>query len=135
MAGIYEMVGFGSSALLKQKESRRSRSYSFLRRYRLMINSIVSFSSIPLELVFYSGVAITLLSLMASVALVYRWLVNDLIVPGWISIVVSIWLVGGIIISFLGIISIYMSVVFKEVKARPRTIVKAIENSGGTHGQ
>jgi putative glycosyltransferase len=72
---------------------------------------------------------------MASVALVYRWLVNDLIVPGWISIVVSIWLVGGIIISFLGIISIYMSVVFKEVKARPRTIVKAIENFGGTHGQ
>lgn len=135
MAGIYEMVGFRSSALIKQKASQRGRSYSFLRRYRLMINSIVSFSSIPLELVFYSGIAITVLSLTASMALVYGWLVSNVIVPGWVSIVVSIWLVGGIIISFLGIISIYMSVVFKEVKARPRTIVKEIENCGGANGQ
>jgi putative glycosyltransferase len=135
MAGIYEMVGFQSGALIKQKTSRRSPSYSFLRRYRLMINSIVSFSSIPLELVFYSGIAITLLSILISLALVYGWLVSNLIVPGWVSILMSIWLVGGIIISFLGIISIYLSVIFKEVKARPRTIVMEIENYGGVDGQ
>jgi putative glycosyltransferase len=135
MAGIYEMVGFRSSALVKQKSSKRSSSYSFLRRYRLMINSIVSFSSIPLELVFYSGLAITTLSALISLGLLYGWLVTDLIVPGWVSIVMSIWLVGGIVISFLGIISIYLSVVFKEVKARPRTIVKVVENYGVTDGQ
>ena len=135
MAGIYEMVGFQSSALIRQKAPQRDRSYSFLRRYRLMIHSIVSFSSLPLEMVFYSGVAITFLSLVISLALVYRRLVSNLIVPGWISVVVSIWLVGGIIISFLGVISIYMSVIFKEVKARPRTIVKEIENYGGADGQ
>ena len=135
MAGIYEMVGYRSSAIVKQKAAQRGRSYSFLRRYRLMINSIVSFSSFPLEMVFYCGVAITLLSLVISLVLVYGWLVTNLIVPGWVSIVVSIWLVGGIVISFLGIISIYMSVIFKEVKARPRTIVKQIENYGGTDGQ
>lgn len=135
MAGIYEMVGFRSSALVKQKSSKRGSSYSFLRRYRLMINSIVSFSSIPLELVFYSGLAITTLSALISLGLLYGWLVTDLIVPGWVSIVMSIWLVGGIVISFLGIISIYLSVVFKEVKARPRTIVKAVENYGVTDGQ
>ena len=135
MAGIYEMVGFRSSALVKQKASKRGSSYSFLRRYRLMINSIVSFSSIPLELVFYTGLAITTLSVLISLWLLYGWLVTDLIVPGWVSIVMSIWLVGGIVISFLGIISIYLSVVFKEVKARPRTIVKAVENYGVADGQ
>lgn len=135
MAGIYEMVGFRSSALVKCKAQQRGRSYSFLRRYRLMINSIVSFSSLPLEMVFYAGLGITFFSLVVSLALAYGWLVTDLIVPGWVSIVVSIWLVGGIIISFLGVISIYLAVVFKEVKARPRTIVKEIESRGGTHGQ
>jgi putative glycosyltransferase len=135
MAGIYEMVGFRSSALVKQKSSKRGSSYSFLRRYRLMINAIVSFSSVPLELVFYSGLAITTLSVLISLGLLYGWLVTDLIVPGWVSIVMSIWLVGGIVISFLGIISIYLSVVFKEVKARPRTIVKVVENYGVTDGQ
>lgn len=135
MAGIYEMVGFRSSALVMRKAAQRERSYSFLRRYRLMINSIVSFSSFPLEMVFYSGLAITTLSVIISLALVYRWLVSNLIVPGWVSIVVSIWLVGGMIISFLGVISIYMSVVFKEVKARPRTIVKEVEHFGESHEQ
>lgn len=135
MAGIYEMVGFRSSALVKQKSSKRGSSYSFLRRYRLMINSIVSFSSIPLELVFYTGLAITTLSVLISMWLLYGWLVTDLIVPGWVSIVMSIWLVGGIVISFLGIISIYLSVIFKEVKARPRTIVKEVENYGVADGQ
>lgn len=135
MAGIYEMVGFQSQALVRQKAAQRGRSYSFLRRYRLMINSIVSFSSFPLEMVFYSGLAITLLALAISVALVYGWLVSDLIVPGWVSIVMSIWLVGGIVISFLGVISIYMSVIFKEIKARPRTIVREVEHFGETNGQ
>lgn len=130
MAGIYEMVGFRSSAIVKHRAPQRGRSYSFLRRYRLMINSIVSFSSFPLEMVFYSGIAITLLALIFSLALVYRWLFSNLTVPGWLSIVVSIWLVGGIVVSFLGVISIYLSVIFKEVKARPRTIVKDVENFG-----
>jgi len=135
MAGLYEMVGFESSALVRQKAPQRARSYSFLRRYRLMVNSMVSFSSLPLEMVFYTGVGITLLALVVSAALIYLWLVSNITVPGWISIVVSIWLVGGIIISFLGIISVYLSVIFKEVKARPRTIVREIENHGDVGGQ
>jgi putative glycosyltransferase len=135
MAGIYEMAGFDSRALVRRKAPQRRRSYSFLRRYRLMVNSMVSFSSLPLEMVFYSGLVMTALSLVFSLALIYRRMVSNIIVPGWISIVVSIWLVGGIIISFLGIISVYLSVIFKEVKARPRTIVKEIEHYGDNGGQ
>jgi putative glycosyltransferase len=43
---------------------------------------------------------------------------------GWTSIVVSIWFFGGLIILLLGIIGIYLSKVFIEVKNRPYSIIK-----------
>ena len=47
---------------------------------------------------------------------------------GWTSVMASIWLMGGIIISFIGIIGIYLSKIFIETKKRPFTIVKKIYN-------
>jgi putative glycosyltransferase len=48
---------------------------------------------------------------------------------GWTSVMVSIWLLGGMIISFVGVIGIYLSKIFTETKQRPSTIVREI------HGQ
>lgn len=127
LAGIYELVGFNTKYLLKQKDPSISSRYSFWRRYKLFIKSITSFSSAPLESVFYFGILITMSSFLAAAYLVYLWFQKSL-VPGWASIVVSVWLVGGIVISILGLMSIYFSTIFREVKGRPRTIVKTIEN-------
>jgi putative glycosyltransferase len=43
---------------------------------------------------------------------------------GWTSVIVSIWLLGGLTISFIGIIGIYLSKIFLETKQRPFTIIK-----------
>ena len=40
-------------------------------------------------------------------------------VPGWASIMVSIWFLGGLIIFCIGVIGIYLAKVFTEVKQRP----------------
>ncbi len=45
---------------------------------------------------------------------------------GWASIVVSIWFLGGLTISFLGVIGIYLAKVFNETKGRPLYVVKAV---------
>lgn len=45
---------------------------------------------------------------------------------GWTSVMASIWLLGGMIISFIGIIGIYLSKIFTETKQRPYTIVRQI---------
>jgi putative glycosyltransferase len=47
---------------------------------------------------------------------------------GWKSVMASIWLLGGVIISFIGVIGIYLSKIFIETKQRPFTIVKKIYN-------
>ena len=45
---------------------------------------------------------------------------------GWASVIVSIWLLGGITIFCLGVIGIYLSKIFIEVKQRPYTIIRDI---------
>ena len=45
---------------------------------------------------------------------------------GWASIVVSIWFLGGLMISFLGVIGIYLAKVFNETKGRPLYVVKSL---------
>jgi putative glycosyltransferase len=52
----------------------------------------------------------------------------EAIVSGFTSIIVSIWLVGGVIIAVLGVVGIYVSQLFVEAKGRPRTIVRKIHN-------
>jgi putative glycosyltransferase len=47
-------------------------------------------------------------------------------IDGWTSVMASIWLLGGLIILFLGIVGIYLSKMFSEIKRRPYTIVRQI---------
>jgi putative glycosyltransferase len=55
-----------------------------------------------------------------------RWFVEDVPVEGWTSVIASIWLLGGLIISFLGVIGIYLAKVFSEAKRRPYSIVRKV---------
>jgi putative glycosyltransferase len=56
--------------------------------------------------------------------LIIRKLFFDIELLGWTSLIVSVWLIGGIIIFCLGVIGIYLSKIFIEVKERPYTVVK-----------
>jgi len=49
---------------------------------------------------------------------------------GWASVMVSLWLIGGVLIFCVGIIGIYISRIFIETKGRPYTIVRRVH--GGT---
>ena len=54
----------------------------------------------------------------------------DEVLSGWASLMASIWLLGGMIIAFLGIIGIYLSKIFLEVKRRPLSIIRQIYFKG-----
>jgi putative glycosyltransferase len=83
----------------------------------------------PLRLIFYVGLVIFAGSLISAAYLVVLRLTMATPMDGWTSLMVSVWLLGGMIISFLGLIGIYLSKVFAEIKQRPSYIVRAI------HGQ
>jgi putative glycosyltransferase len=90
------------------------------------VNSVTSFSNIPLYAIFYFGATISLLASIGSVYIVVLRLFSSTPLSGWTSVIASIWLIGGLIISFVGIIGIYLAKVFSETKRRPYTIVREV---------
>jgi putative glycosyltransferase len=67
--------------------------------------------------------------------LVYKSFTGGIGVPGWASIMVSIWFLGGVTIFCVGVLGIYLAKVFTETKNRPYTVVRHVyepaEDSSG----
>ena len=126
IAGLWALTGFNQIARTIAKGAKGHTSYSFRRKVSLLVDSITSFSDRPLVLIFYLGLAIGGTSSLAAVYLVVRRLFFGVALPGWPSLIVSIWMLGGLMLICLGIIGIYLSKVFIETKQRPYTIVRQI---------
>jgi putative glycosyltransferase len=124
LQGLWMITGFKQVPLIVPKRSKGTTSYSFAAKVAIVVNAITSFSNRPLVAIFYLGWAISLVAAAAAADLIVRRLFFGRLLSGWPSLIVSIWLLGGLTICSLGIIGIYLSKVFNEVKQRPYTIVR-----------
>jgi putative glycosyltransferase len=125
IAGLWAMTGFDQRPETVRKGSHGHSSYSVRRRISVLVNAITSFSNRPLIYIFQIGMAVMGLSILAGAVLLYKSLTAGIGVPGWASIMVSIWFLGGLTIFCIGVIGIYLAKVFTETKQRPYTIVRA----------
>ena len=125
LAGLWVITGFEQRAVVVRKSGRGSSTYSTRMRLSVFANAITSFSNRPLVYIFQIGAAVMALSAVAGIFLLYRSFSGQIGVPGWASIMVSIWFLGGLIIFFVGLIGMYLAKIFTEVKRRPYTIVRA----------
>lgn len=126
MAGVWHAAGFEQSPQTIRKKSSGETTYNFRRKVAMLVNSITSFSDVPLRLIFYTGATISSISIAAAILLVLQKIVMQTPTSGWTSLMLSVWLLGGLIISFLGLIGIYLAKVFSETKQRPYTIVRHV---------
>jgi putative glycosyltransferase len=124
IAGLWAITGFEQIAQPIRKHSRSTSTYGFGHKIAILVNSLTSFSDRPLVLIFYLGVIIIALSALAAAYLVVRRLFFGTLLAGWPSLIVSVWLLGGLTIFSIGIIGIYLSKVFLETKQRPYTIIR-----------
>ncbi|VFR25454.1 Polymyxin resistance protein ArnC, glycosyl transferase [plant metagenome] len=126
LAGLWYLTGFRQVAQQVTKLSHSETTYGFRQKAYLLVNSVVSVSNRPLILIFYTGMSIFAAALLYTAYLVFNWLIASRPPDGWTSVMVSVWLLGGLVISFLGVIGIYLSKVFSETKQRPNTIVRKV---------
>lgn len=124
LAPVMSLSGYSIKGINLNKQSSKGSTYSIFDRYNIFINGILSFSSKPLYFVFYSGISITFLSFFFLLYTLFLKVFGEVSIDGWTSLIISIWLIGGIISTFLGIISIYINYIFLEVKDRPLYIVQ-----------
>lgn len=126
IAGLWALTGFSQVPLAIWKRSSSQSTYGLGHKLAILVNSITSFSDKPLKLVFYMGLAILCAAAAAAGYLIVRRLFFGELLAGWPSLIVSVWLLGGLTLFSLGILGIYLSKVFLETKKRPYTIIREV---------
>jgi len=124
--GLAALTGYKQASIPFDKASKGESSYNLMRKLNMVTNSIVAFSSRPLHYIFYLGLLITAFSALLVVYFLFNYLVHGSEVGGYTSLIVSLWTLGGLMLLALGVIGIYLSKMFIEVKDRPYTIVRGI---------
>ncbi len=126
LAGLWHITGFVQQPQTVKKHHSSSTTYTLRRKVSILVNSITSFSNAPLVWIFYVGAFICFLASIGIAYLVIMWLFLSKPLSGWTSTIISVWLIGGMVISFVGVVGIYLSKVFSETKRRPYTIIRHI---------
>jgi putative glycosyltransferase len=126
MAGLWLLTGFTQRSQTVKKHSTSETTYTFRKKMSVLINSVTSFSNAPLVCIFYFGVLISLFAIIYVTYLTIFWFFFSKPLSGWTSVMASIWLLGGMVISFIGIVGIYLAKIFSETKRRPYTIIRQI---------
>jgi dolichol-phosphate mannosyltransferase len=127
---MVKWVGFKTVKLdvehAKREEGKSN--YNLKKLMNLALDIILAFSDKPLRLVVKAGLFISIISFLITVFYFLKWLKGDVVVLGYTSLIISIWLLSGVIISTLGIIGLYIGKIFEGVKGRPVYIVTKSTN-------
>jgi putative glycosyltransferase len=126
IGGLWAITGFAQQAVVVEKTSTSRTTYTLARRIGLFVNSVTSFSAAPLVAIFWMGLAIFAIAMVVMTAVLVQWMFLAEPVSGWTSLILSVWLIGSMIISFIGVVGIYLAKILSEVKQRPYTIVRSI---------
>jgi len=126
MKGLFAWVGFRQVAVQFDRDPRFSgeTKWNYLKLWRLALDGITSFSSVPLKFWSYMGMGIALSSFVYMLFLLIRTTFFQVDVPGYASIMVMILFLGGIQLIGIGILGEYIGRIFDEVKHRPMYVVK-----------
>ena len=122
---LIQWVGFRKTAISVEHDKRfeGESAYTIRGLFRLAFNNIIAFSDKPLRITIRIGFAISALSFLFGVIYLFRYIIGDITVLGFTSLIISIWFLSGIIISILGLLGIYLGKVYDKVKNRPVYII------------
>ena len=127
---LVQYLGFKSCAIdVKHSERIEGNStYTISKLFALAGNIIISNSNKPLKLTIKLGFLISIFSFIIAFYNLIAFFIGMIKVPGFTTTVFSIWFVGGLIITILGIVGLYIDKIFNQVKGRQLFIVSDLKN-------
>ena len=125
MKGLFAWVGFRQIGVDYVRPARAAgqTSFRYWRLWNFALDGLTSFSSLPIRVWSYVGVAAGIAAVLAALALIARTLIYGRDVPGYPSIVVLILLSFGVQMLAIGALGEYVSRIYQEVKGRPLYVV------------
>ena len=123
-------LGFRQTAIEVEGDERfeGTSSYNFRKKLTMAFELITAQSNKPLKLAVGAGFVIALLAFLYLLVLVVRYFVSPGVQVGWTSTIASIYLMGGLILSAIGVVGLYVGNIFDEVKNRPLYVISEILN-------
>lgn len=126
MKGIFAHVGFKTATVTYVRPVRAAGDTKFNGRklFNLALEGIVSFSTVPLKIWTYVGLAAAALAIAMLVYIVVTTITSGNAVPGYASLISVILFFNGLLLMGLGVQGEYIARIFAEVKARPLYLVR-----------
>lgn len=126
IVGLISWVGFRQIGVPVQHGARFAgeTKYSLSKMIKLALNSITSFTHVPLQLASYLGVFVSSLSFLYLVYLIIKKIAFDTAIEGWTSTMVAIVFFSGVQLLCLGILGEYLGRIYSETQARPLYVVE-----------
>ena len=125
LRGIVRRLGFKEGFVYYDRRARElgESKYPLKKMLAFSVDGITSFSTAPLKFITFVGLTMTLVSLVMIMFGIIRHIEGNTI-EGWTSLLVSLWFIGGIITTAMGVTGIYIGKIYVEVKQRPRYFVQ-----------
>lgn len=125
LRGMVRLIGFRSTEVYFDCNDRYAgkSKYTVRKMLNFAADGITSFSVKPLRMISIIGFLCVLMSIAEMTYIVVAWLRHS-VVPGWSSMLFSVWFIGGMLMLSMGILGEYIGKIYKEVKHRPRYIVE-----------
>lgn len=127
LRGMMPLLGFQTDQVYYERKERVAgeSKYPLKKMLSLAFNGISSFSVKPISLITWLGCAIILCSILAAVYALISYFTGR-VVPGWTSLILSIWFIGGVQLLSIGLIGQYIGKIYVEVKHRPRYHIEKV---------
>ena len=123
---MVKWVGFkiGYLPVMHAERSEGTSSYSLRRLLSVATDNMIAFSNKPLRLMLQFGFCVVVLSVLIALFYFVRYLTGGIAVDGFTTMVISMWLLGGIIIMLIGMTGIYIGKIYDKAKGRPLFIIR-----------
>lgn len=121
LRGMMPLIGYRSESVYYERKERVAgeSKYPLKKMLALAWNGISSFSIKPISMIIWLGMFIILCSFAAMVYVLISKFTGN-VEPGWSSLMLSIWFLGGVQLVSIGLIGQYIGKIYMEVKQRPR---------------
>ena len=125
MKGLFASLGFKEITIeyIRPPRAAGETKWNYWKLYKLAIEGIISFTSLPLKIWSYIGASVAIGGFVYGIYLIIKTMVFGVDSPGYASLMVVLLFMSGLILLCLGVIGEYLSRIFIEVKARPLYIV------------
>ena len=130
LRGMVPLIGYQSDSVYYDRKERVAgeSKYPLKKMLALAFNGISSFSVKPISLIMGLGMVIICCSVLAAIYALISFFTGN-VEPGWTSLILSIWFLGGLQLISIGMVGLYIGKIYMEVKERPRyNIEKVLKN-------